>query len=116
MAKTIGKISMIKKSNSQYFIEYLKDGMYVLLGKNPLNNSNIVLAKSDSPSKLLEHGYLDLHITQPIDMSTTVSAIMELETIASMGGIQVHDEMMGIIQKLIDGVLNKKLDEENYYE
>lgn len=105
---------MIK--DKQYTIDYLKDGIYVLLGKNPLNNINVVLAKGDSPSKLLEYGYLDLNITQPIDMSTTVSAIMELETITSMGGIQMHDELMKTIQKLIDGLLNKKHDEENYYE
>jgi hypothetical protein len=105
---------MIK--NKQYTIEYLKDGIYVLLGKNPLNNSNVVLAKSDSPSKLLEYGYLDLGITQPIDMSSTVTAIMDLETISSMGGIKMHEEMMNVIQKLIDGLLNKKFDEENYYE
>ena len=105
---------MIK--NKQYTIEYLKDGIYVLLGKNPLNNSNVVLAKSDSPSKLLEYGYLDLGITQPIDMSSTVTAIMELESISSMGGIQMHEEMMKTIQKLIDGLLNKKFDEENNYE
>lgn len=106
---------MVKK-NKNYTIEYLKDGVYVLLGHNPLNNTNVVLAKGDSPSKLLEHGYLDLGITQPIDMSGTVSAIMDLETISSMGGIKMHDEMMDIIQKLIDGLLNKKFDEENYYE
>jgi hypothetical protein len=100
----------------QYTIDYLRDGVYVLLGKNPLNNQNMVLAKGDSPSKLLEYGYLDLRITQPIDMSGTVTAIMELETITSMGGIKMHEEMMDVIQKLIDGLLNKKFDEENYYE
>jgi hypothetical protein len=41
---------------------------------------------------------------------------MELETISSMGGIKLHDEMMNVIQKLIDGLLNKKFDEENFYE
>jgi hypothetical protein len=61
--------------NKQYTIEYLKDGIYVLLGKNPLNNSNVVLAKSDSPSKLLEYGYLDLGITQPIDMSVVLKCM-----------------------------------------
>jgi hypothetical protein len=100
----------------QYTIDYLKDGVYVMLAKNPLNNQNIVIAKADSPSKLLEHGYIDLGISQAIDMSTTVSAIMELETIASMGGIQTHNEMMKTIQKLIDGILKKKTDEEKYYE
>jgi len=100
----------------QYTIDYLRDGVYVLLGKNPLNNQNMVLAKGDSPSKLLEYGYLDLRITQPIDMSGTVTAIMELETITSMGGIKMHEEMMDVIQILIDGLLNKKFDEENYYE
>lgn len=100
----------------QYTIDYLRDGVYVLLGKNPLNNQNMVLAKGDSPSKLLEYGYLDLRITQPIDMSGTVTAIMELETITSMGGIKMHEEMMDVIQKLIDGLLNKKFDEENFYE
>lgn len=100
----------------QYFIDYLKEGIYILVGHNPLNNSNIVLAKADSPSKLLEHGYLDLGITQPIDMSGTVTAIMELETISSMGGLSMHDELMKTIQKLIDGLINKKLDEDNYYE
>jgi hypothetical protein len=104
------------KPTSQYTIDYLKNGVYVLVGMNPINNTKIVLAKSDSPSKLLEHGYLDLGITQPIDMSGTVSAIMELETISSMGGIQIHEEMMKTIQKLIDGLLNKKFDEENNYE
>ena len=103
-------------TNTQYTIDYLKDGVYVLLGKNPLNNQNMVLAKGDSPSKLLEYGYLDLGISQPIDMSGTVSAIMELETISSMGGIKLHDEMTNVIQKLIDGLLNKKFDEENFYE
>lgn len=100
----------------QYFIDYLKDGIYVLVGKNPLLNTNVVLAKGDSPSKLLEYGYLDLGITQAIDMSGTVTAIMELESISSMGGIQMHDEMMKIIQKLIDGLIDKKSDEEKYYE
>lgn len=100
----------------QYTIDYLKDGVYILLAKNPLNNQNMVIAKADSPSKLLEHGYIDLGISQAIDMSTTVSAIMELETIASMGGIQTHNEMMKVIQKLIDGIVKKKTDEENYYE
>ena len=101
----------------QYFVDYLKDGVYVLIGKNPLTNTNIVLAKSDSPSKLLEHAYLDLSISQPIDMSGTVTAIMELETISSMGGIKMHDEMMNIIQKLIDGLIEKKLDEgTEFYE
>ena len=103
-------------TNKQYTIDYLKDGVYVLLGKNPVNKENMVLAKGNSPSKLLESGYLDLGIIQPIDMSSTVSAIMELETISSMGGIKLHDEMMDVIQKLIDGLLNKKFDEENYYE
>ena len=100
----------------QYTIDYLKDGIYVLLGNNPLNNQNVVLAKSDSPSKLLEYGYLDLGISQPIDMSGSVNAIMDLETVSSMGGIQMHEDMMNIIQKLIDGLLNKKFDEENNYE
>jgi len=103
--------------NSQYSIDYLKDGIYVLLGYNPLNKNNLVLAKGNSPSKLLEYGYLDLGITHPIDMSGTVSTIMELETISSMGGIKMHDEMMNIIQKLIDGLIDKKLDEGyNNYE
>ena len=100
----------------QYTIDYLKNGVYVLIGHNPLNNTNTVLAKGDSPSKLLELGYLDMGISQPIDMSSTVSAIMELETISSMGGIKLHEEMMDVIQKLIDGLLNKKFDEENFYE
>jgi hypothetical protein len=102
--------------SKQYTIDYVKDGIYVLLGHNPINNTKMVLAKADSPSKLLEYGYLDLNITQPIDMSGTVSAIMELESISSMGGIKMHEEMMDVIQKLIDGLLNKKFDEENYYE
>lgn len=101
---------------NQYMIDYLKDGIYILLGKNPINNTNVILAKSDSPSKLLEHGYIDLGITQPIDMSGTVSKIMELETISSMGGIKLHDEMMDIIQKLIDGLIQKKTEEDEYYE
>jgi len=105
---------MIK--TKQYFIDYLKNGVYVLVGKNPINNTKIVLAKSDSPSKLLEHAYLDLNITQPIDMSGTVTAIMELETISSMGGIKMHNEMMDIVQKLIDGLIQKKTEEDEYYE
>lgn len=100
----------------QYTIDYLKDGIYVLLAKNPLNNQNVVLAKGDSPSKLLEYGYLDLGITQPIDMSGSVTAIMDLETISSMGGIKMHEDMMKIIEKLINNLIDKKSDEENYYE
>lgn len=103
-------------NTNQYIIDYLKDGIYILLGKNPLNNTNVILAKSDSPSKLLEYGYIDLGITQAIDMSGTVTKIMELETISSMGGIKIHDEMMDIIQKLIDGLIQKKTEEDEYYE
>ena len=103
-------------TSTEYSIEYLKQGIYVLIGHNPLNKTNIVLAKADSPSKLLEYGYLDLNITQQIVMSGAVNAIMDLETMQTMGGINAHNEMMDIIQKLIDGLLDKKLDEENYYE
>jgi len=102
---------------SQYSVEYLKDGIYVLLGYNPIKKTRIVLAKSDSPSKLLEHGYLDLGITQPIEMSTAITAIMDLETMQSIGGITAHDDMMKIIEKLIEGLIDKKIDEgHNYYE
>lgn len=103
--------------NSQlYTIDYLKDGVYILLGKNSITKQNIVLAKADSPSKLLEYGYIDLGITQAIDMPGAVSTIMELETISSMGGISMHEDMMNIIEKIINGLINKKSDEEKYYE
>jgi len=101
---------------SQYTIDYLKDGNYVLLGHNPITKSNIVLAKANSPSKLLEYGYLDLNITQSIDMSGVVTAIMQLETVESVGGLSMHDEFMNVIEKLIEGLLNKKFEEENDYE
>ena len=104
------------KSEQQYFIDYLKDGVYILVGHNPINNQNIVLAKADSPSKLLEHGYIDMGITQAIDMSGSVSAVMDLETISSMGGLSMQQEMMKIIEKLISNLIDKKTDEENYYE
>ena len=101
----------------QYSIEYLKDGVYILIGYNPLNKSKIVLAKSDSPSKLLEHGYLDLGISQQIEMSGVMTAIMDLETMQSMGGIKAHEDLMNIIQKLIEGLIDKKIDEGyNNYE
>jgi len=102
--------------NIQYTIDYLKDGNYLLLGHNPINNTNVVLAKADSPTKLLEHGYIDLKITQPIDMSDVINTIIQLETIQSFGGLSVHNEFIDVIGKLIEEIINKKFNEENHYE
>lgn len=93
-------------SNFEYFIDYDKDGYYVLAHKAK-GKKEKVIAMSQSPSQLLTHAYVELNMKSVIYMSDVVSYIVDVE--------QVHlvSELSEEITKNLESFLNKIMDKKN---
>lgn len=93
-------------SNFEYFIDYDRDGYYVLAHKAK-GKKEKVIAMSQSPSQLLTHAYVELNMKSVIYMSDVVSYIVDVE--------QVHlvSELSEEITKNLESFLNKIMDKKN---
>lgn len=98
---------MKNKNDVNYIIDYLDEGQYALLGKNPDSTGMMILATSDSPSELLEHAYMQMKIIGHIEVSDLVNIVMELEMIEKFKCITIQSDFLKVIDKMISKLSNK---------
>jgi hypothetical protein len=87
-------------SNFEYFIDYDKDGYYVLAHKAK-GKKEKVIAMSNSPSQLLTHAYMELNMKSVIYMSDVISYVVDMEQ------VQLISDLSGEITKNLENFLNK---------
>lgn len=88
----------------EYFIDYDKDGYYVLAHKAKGKKEKVV-AMSQSPSQLLSHAYLELGMKNIIYVSDVVSYIVDLEQDDAI--TKIADELSKSLDNFINKFLNK---------
>jgi len=88
----------------EYFIDYDKDGYYVLAHKAKGKKEKVV-AMGQSPSQLLSHAYLELGMKNIIYVSDVVSYIVDLEQDDAI--TKIADELSKSLENFINKFLNK---------
>jgi hypothetical protein len=91
--------------NFEYYIDYDKDGYYVLATKAK-GKKEKVIAMSQSPSQLLSHAYLTMNVKNVVYVSDVISYIIENEQNDMISDL--NSEITKNLENFINNVLNKK--------
>jgi hypothetical protein len=89
----------------QYYIDYDKDGYYVLAEKLK-NKKEKVIAMSHSPSQLLTHAYIELNLKSIIYVSDVISYIIDCEQIQMV--TDLNNELTSNLEKFLNKIMDKK--------
>lgn len=87
----------------QYYIDYDKDGYYVLAQKGK-GKKEKVIAMGQSPSQLLTHAYIDLNLKSVIYVSDVISYIIENEQAQAISELsnQITNSLESFLSKIND--------------
>jgi len=91
--------------NFEYYIDYDKDGYYVLATKSK-GKKEKVIAMGQSPAQLLSHAYLSLNIKSVVYVSDVISFIVENEQNDMVS--ELNDQITKNLENFINNILNKK--------
>lgn len=91
--------------NFEYYIDYDKDGYYVLATKSK-GKKEKVIAMSQSPSQLLSHAYLSMNVKSIVYVSDVISFIIENEQNDMVS--ELNDQITKNLENFINNILNKK--------
>jgi hypothetical protein len=89
----------------QYYIDYDKDGYYVLAEKSK-GKKEKVIAMGQSPSQLLTHAYIELNLKSIIYVSDVISYIIDCEQNQAIS--ELANQLTSSLEQILTKVNSKK--------
>lgn len=89
----------------QYYIDYDKDGYYVLAEKTK-GKKEKVIAMGHSPSQLLTHAYIDLNLKSIIYVSDVISYIIDCEQNQAIN--ELTNQLTSNLEQFLNKITDKK--------